>query len=78
MQGVNDVEALDGAALFGYFNLPLGGDRWLLLGSDGRSLGEVSLPGRFMPWASSGELLYGVETDPLGIERIAIYRLEIR
>lgn len=75
VQSFSRVDELDGAALFSYFNLPLGGDRWTLVEPNGAVVGYVDIPVRFVPWAASGDLLYGVEVDANRVERPAVYRL---
>jgi len=76
VQSFHGVDELDGGALFSYFNLPLGGGRWTLVAPNGSVLGPVDLPSGFVPWATKGELLYGVEVDEYRVERLAVYRLD--
>lgn len=51
--------------------------RWVVFDQDGALAGVVRLPLRFELEAVRGHLLAGVQTDELGVESLAIYRLRL-
>ena len=48
---------------------------WDVLGYDGTVLGTLTLPGRFRAFALQGDRVYGVETDELDLQAVAVYRI---
>ncbi len=48
---------------------------WTVLDAEGRWLGEVAMPPRFLPWQIGPDWVLGVESDELDVERVVVYPL---
>jgi hypothetical protein len=51
-------------------------ETWDVVDLDGRYLGPLELPGRFVPHDAGPGWVLGVETDELGVEEVRLYSLE--
>jgi hypothetical protein len=54
---------------------PLTPERWTVLDRSGRWLGEVVMPGRFLPFVIGEDWVLGVEWDDLDVEYVVLYPL---
>lgn len=48
---------------------------WDLFDADGRFLGQVQLPPRFVPYRADGFTVLGIERDEVGLEYVVLYRV---
>ena len=75
VQRVDPDNALDPAAFEDIQNLQVGSPAWDVFDAEGRYLGIVEMPERFTPRRVVGDLLYGVQTDDLGVARVSRLRV---
>ena len=54
---------------------PQPGGQWRVIGPDGRIMATVEIPAGLRPMEIRGELLVGVSTDELDVERVVIHRI---
>lgn len=75
VQRVDPDNALDPAAFEDLQNLQFGSPAWDVFDAEGRYLGIVEMPERFTPRRVVGDLIYGVQTDELGVARVSRLRV---
>jgi hypothetical protein len=75
VQRVDPDNALDPAAFEDIQNLQFGSPAWDVFDAEGRYLGIVEMPERFTPRRVVGDLIYGVQTDAMGVARVARLRV---
>ena len=52
-----------------------GSPRWDVFGADGSYLGEIEVPGRFVPFVFDGDYLYGVDRDEFEVQQVVRLRV---
>ena len=75
VQRVDPETAIDPAAFEDLQNLQVGSPAWDVFDAEGRYLGIVEMPERFTPRRVVGDLIYGVQTDEMGVARVARLRV---
>jgi len=75
VQRVDPDDAIDPAAFEDLQNLQVGSPAWDVFDAEGRYLGIVEMPERFTPRRVVGDLIYGVQTDEMGVARVARLRV---
>lgn len=75
VQRVDPETAIDPAAFEDLQNLQVGSPAWDVFDAEGRYLGIVEMPERFTPRRVVGDLIYGVQTDELGVARVSRLRV---
>jgi len=75
VQRVDPETAIDPSAFEDLQNLQVGSPSWDVFDSEMRYLGIVETPARFTPRRVVGDLIYGVQTDDMGVVRVARLRV---
>ncbi|MBC8086379.1 MAG: hypothetical protein H7Z40_03880 [Phycisphaerae bacterium] len=75
---VRTPKPIDAAVAGFLYSYAIGPSAWSVFGTDGRWLGDVTMPARFMPSDIGADFVLGVARDDDGVQTVVKYTLGVR